>query len=1275
MNDDEAAVVVAPLKANGSSHTAATTASKKTMLVLCSGQSLSRELVANQEKAFTILQACGIPFTTLDGAAPENKDRRNELFDMSGIRAKYPQFFILHEDENGATTTHSMTTFWGNWDTFEYANEEGTLAAEFFNISNDSTHAVNHSSGAAVAVAATPEPSSSSTSPPAAAPEAAAAAAAAAVGVASEEEGIVPPSAAPVATKTSDDEVKREEAPVAVIVAATTDDAAAAAAAADAVVNMNHDGISEELPYNSIIPQDGRQLNNAFDEAVVGSADDAPAAGAADDEKVEKVEEEGEDAATASTSTVEKVEPEDEVATAFNDDVSSPAPLVVAADVTTVVNEIDATAEPDAKNVGDAMHVQEAAAAAADPPAANEPGVPDDATIDEPVVTTTAATATTTEAAQESTSAGAAPNSEAAVEEIDHASAEVEKVESEVLQATVQEEQSETTATAEHTVVEEKVFIEPEPPATIESSTESAPPTADKIKEEKEAAATYACVAPVLAPFVVKEVNTDETTGHEPAAAEAAPEDVVQAPTDEQDDAAEEEATDDSADDVVTAAADVAPAENDEIEVTQQEEAAATSSALDPTVTTATATADSAPQESAPTVEDGLVVAVDDDYSAAVSADEPADETEVVAAQPEVHIESEPSTTETMITTESQEEDSARVAEASSNVVNDECAVATTVENVTTDPSAEEEPEAMNDAVEATPTQSPESVHAAVDETTEIVDEKRAAAATHMEQDEHIDVAATISADEQEEVKNMVPPEESIDPAIDSVTVHNDEQQTTAPEADTPPVELQESAPAADESTAVEAADADAAVAVAEGTNEPSTDIAVQVPAAVAAESNDNAAAAMENDFVAEESEEAAVAVETQRSAVELDKGLDTAAIGENDRDQVTVQESASSEQGTETILATASQESAPAEVAIEKDEELVVTGAFVPAVSENPLEAVNEPVTDAAVASTLSSTEDENVIAATEDVKSSASKEDAVVVVAEESKAPEEAPGPAPIVNAEGENVASSDTKKSAKAVEEPKNDTIPLKQQDAIIESTQVKDAVAVDTEVIAVTSKDEELGFEIVEPGTGEHKEASRFDEKPKEVKAPAGQEKKAEMPVQHGSPRSPQRRALVLNTKGDLVPAVSPNFGGGAPAMTADATTKPDMSPTTPWQVRLKKANVGRRSSIDNSGLSTPRTSFVAGSTTYTPTTNGATVGGGGATVPAWAVKLKKTGRNIYESKQDGNDNDRKVVTATATPKKDFSSTPLWNTAKLKKTTTVVPEDKSNAATTTTTEGDK
>jgi hypothetical protein len=473
--------------------------------------------------------------------------------------------------------------------------------------------------------------------------------------------------------------------------------------------------------------------------------------------------------------------------------------------------------------------------------------------------------------------------------------------------------------------------------------------------------------------------------------------------------------------------------------------------------------------------------------------------------------------------------------------------------------------------------------------------------------------------------------------------------------------------PTAEESNEV-VADTDAIVneekkpvTLPEGATEPRTDTPVQAPAPVANESKDSDVAVIKNEIAAaEEAIEAVGPTEPQGSVLTLDEGLETAATGENDREQVTVQESASSEQGTETFLTTACQESAPVEVAIEKVEEDVVASSVVPMVSE-----IIEPGSDDGAATTLSTTEGNNVTVATEEVKSSASEVETAEVTAEQSNTSEEAPGPGPIVNAEDDLVAAPPEENgNAHTVDEPIDDTTAVK-QDTVIESTPVKDPASLDTEVIvhAATSKDGELGFEIVKPGTEKHKEASRIDEEPNVVQAPEGQEKKDEVPIKQGTP---QRCGLVLNAKGDLVPAGSPSTGDGS----KNATTEPAAvtSPTTPWQVRLKKANAaaGRRASMDNSGLSSARTSFVPGSvgTTTIPTSSGTSA------VPAWSVKLKKTGRNIYDS----NDiDDRKVVTSATPIKKDFSSTPLWNTAKLKKTTTTTTaaaeDNKTTAAATT------
>lgn len=96
--------------------------SSKLLLVLCSNQSLTREVAANQRKAYTILDSQGIAYETLDGADASNKTARNKLFGLSGIHAEYPQFFLKD--------SHGGTVFWGDWQRFETANQAGSLAQE-----------------------------------------------------------------------------------------------------------------------------------------------------------------------------------------------------------------------------------------------------------------------------------------------------------------------------------------------------------------------------------------------------------------------------------------------------------------------------------------------------------------------------------------------------------------------------------------------------------------------------------------------------------------------------------------------------------------------------------------------------------------------------------------------------------------------------------------------------------------------------------------------------------------------------------------------------------------------------------------------------------------------------------------------------------------------------------------------------------------------------------------------------------------------------------------
>lgn len=97
------------------------------VLVLISRQSLDRTVVQDQEKALHTLTTMGINFTTIDGTDPENKEVRNELFSLSGLRAIYPQFFVVH--------SNGTKTFWGGMGVFEASNEGGTLQNDLADLS------------------------------------------------------------------------------------------------------------------------------------------------------------------------------------------------------------------------------------------------------------------------------------------------------------------------------------------------------------------------------------------------------------------------------------------------------------------------------------------------------------------------------------------------------------------------------------------------------------------------------------------------------------------------------------------------------------------------------------------------------------------------------------------------------------------------------------------------------------------------------------------------------------------------------------------------------------------------------------------------------------------------------------------------------------------------------------------------------------------------------------------------------------------------------------
>ena len=107
------------------------------LLVLISQQSLDRNVKSNQDLACCILDALKIPYTLLDGADPQNHTTRNHLFQISGRRAQYPQFFIIGPEMQ----------FLGDWEAFQSLHETGDLSRHIQQLcASPNTAPVRHAS-------------------------------------------------------------------------------------------------------------------------------------------------------------------------------------------------------------------------------------------------------------------------------------------------------------------------------------------------------------------------------------------------------------------------------------------------------------------------------------------------------------------------------------------------------------------------------------------------------------------------------------------------------------------------------------------------------------------------------------------------------------------------------------------------------------------------------------------------------------------------------------------------------------------------------------------------------------------------------------------------------------------------------------------------------------------------------------------------------------------------------------------------------------------------
>ncbi|KAL9183946.1 hypothetical protein ACHAXT_002032 [Thalassiosira profunda] len=78
------------------------TEGKRALTLLVSNGVFDVVQAANQRDAVRLLDDLAIPYETIDGMDPAMRERRNELFEISGVRGNYPQIFIAAEEEGDA---------------------------------------------------------------------------------------------------------------------------------------------------------------------------------------------------------------------------------------------------------------------------------------------------------------------------------------------------------------------------------------------------------------------------------------------------------------------------------------------------------------------------------------------------------------------------------------------------------------------------------------------------------------------------------------------------------------------------------------------------------------------------------------------------------------------------------------------------------------------------------------------------------------------------------------------------------------------------------------------------------------------------------------------------------------------------------------------------------------------------------------------------------------------------------------------------------------------
>jgi len=94
---------------------------KRIILLISNGIS-ERKQAYHQNLSLNLLNARRMLYETVDGADPTQTVRRNKLFNISGIRGMYPQWFLANGDDD--------IIYIGDWPKISEINDNDDIPAE-----------------------------------------------------------------------------------------------------------------------------------------------------------------------------------------------------------------------------------------------------------------------------------------------------------------------------------------------------------------------------------------------------------------------------------------------------------------------------------------------------------------------------------------------------------------------------------------------------------------------------------------------------------------------------------------------------------------------------------------------------------------------------------------------------------------------------------------------------------------------------------------------------------------------------------------------------------------------------------------------------------------------------------------------------------------------------------------------------------------------------------------------------------------------------------------